>query len=297
VSSTVSAGPTAESITIRRATESDAEVCGRICYEAFTTLNKHHNFPPDFPSPEVAQKVLLHVFANPGFFCVVAEQGGGKVVGSNCMDERGIIAGIGPITVDPAAQDKGAGRQLMKAVMDRAAERRFAGVRLIQAAFHRRSMALYAKLGFEIREPLVVMQGPPIHRVPDGYKVRPAKNEDLPACDDLCQRVHGHDRSRELADDMAEGTARVVEHNGRITAYTAHLGFFGHTVGEENSDLQALIGGADEFAGPGFLLPTRNTGLFRWCLHNGMQVVEPMTLMTVGLYNEPAGKFLPSILF
>jgi hypothetical protein len=26
-------------------------------------------------------------------------------------------------------------------------------------------------------------------------------------------------------------------------------------------------------------------------------VVEPMTLMTVGLYNEPAGAFLPSILY
>jgi ribosomal protein S18 acetylase RimI-like enzyme len=294
VSSTVSAS--AICVTIRRASESDAEVCGRICYDAFTTLNNHHNFPPDFPSPEVAQKVLLHVFTNPGFFCVVAEQNG-KVLGSNCMDERGIIAGIGPITVDPAAQDKGAGRQLMKAVMDRAAERRFAGVRLIQAAFHRRSMALYAKLGFEIREPIAVMQGPPIHRVPDGYKVRPATTDDLTACDDLCCRVHGHDRSRELADDMAEGTARVVEHNGRITAYTSDLGFFGHSVAEENSGLCALIAAADEFAGPGFLLPTRNTELFRWCLHHGLQVVEPMTLMTIGLYNEPAGKFLPSILF
>jgi hypothetical protein len=58
-----------------------------------------------------------------------------------------------------------------------------------------------------------------------------------------------------------------------------------------------LIGGADEFAGPGFLLPNRNTELFRWCLQHGLRVVEPMTLMTVGLYNEPAGVFLPSITF
>jgi hypothetical protein len=26
-------------------------------------------------------------------------------------------------------------------------------------------------------------------------------------------------------------------------------------------------------------------------------VVEPMTLMTLGLYNEPAGAYLPSILY
>ena len=51
------------------------------------------------------------------------------------------------------------------------------------------------------------------------------------------------------------------------------------------------------FAGPGILVPTRNAGLFRWCLFNGLRVVEPMTLMTTGLYNEPAGAFLPSVLF
>jgi len=30
---------------------------------------------------------------------------------------------------------------------------------------------------------------------------------------------------------------------------------------------------------------------------NGLRVVQPMTLMTSGLYNEPAGVYLPSVLF
>jgi hypothetical protein len=68
-------------------------------------------------------------------------------------------------------------------------------------------------------------------------------------------------------------------------------------VADSNAELQALIGAAEEFAGPGFLLPTRNTELFRWCLRHGLQVVEPLTLMSLGLYNEPAGAFLPSILY
>ena len=66
---------------------------------------------------------------------------------------------------------------------------------------------------------------------------------------------------------------------------------------ESNAELQALIGAAEEFAGPGLLLPTRNTELFRWCLHHGLRVIQPLTLMSLGLYNEPAGAFLPSILF
>ena len=72
-------------------------------------------------------------------------------------------------------------------------------------------------------------------------------------------------------------------------------GFSGHAVGESNAEIQALIGAASEFVGPGFLLPTRNGELFRWCLAHGLRVVYLMTLMSMGLYNEPQGAFLPSI--
>jgi GNAT superfamily N-acetyltransferase len=284
------------SLVIRRATAADIDSCANICYQAFATINAEHNFPPDFPSSDVARHVLSSMFVHPRFFCVVAELAG-KVVGSNCLDERDSIAGVGPITVDPSAQDVGAGRRLMAAVMERAAERNFAGVRLVQAAFHNRSMSLYAKLGFDIREPLAVMQGTAIRKTPAGYSVRPAKSSDLDACAALCLRVHGHHRSGEMTEAMDQGTAVVAEQNGRVTAYASIIGFFGHAVAENNEGLQALIGAAEEFAGPGFLLPTRNTQLFRWCLRHGLRVVEPMTLMSFGLYNEPAGAFLPSINF
>jgi hypothetical protein len=32
-------------------------------------------------------------------------------------------------------------------------------------------------------------------------------------------------------------------------------------------------------------------------LEHGLRVVEPMTLMSFGLYNEPAGAFLASVLY
>jgi hypothetical protein len=89
----------------------------------------------------------------------------------------------------------------------------------------------------------------------------------------------------------------LVEDDGRITGYATVVGFFGHAVGETNADVKALIGAAEEFAGPGFLLPTRNGELFRWCLTNGLRIAQPMTLMSKGQYNEPAGAFLPSILY
>ena len=60
---------------------------------------------------------------------------------------------------------------------------------------------------------------------------------------------------------------------------------------------KALIGAAPAFVGPSFLLPTRNGEVFRWCLAHGLRVVQLMTLMSLGLYNEPQGAFLPSILY
>jgi GNAT superfamily N-acetyltransferase len=284
------------SLRIRRATAADAEVCGKICFEAFGKVAAEHNFPPELPVPEMAIGILSTMFSHPGFFCVVAEEDG-KLIGSNCLDERTTIAGVGPITVDPAVQNRAAGRQLMQAVMSRATERRFAGIRLVQSAYHSRSLSLYAKLGFVVREPLACMQGPAIQQTPSGHRVRPALAADLAACNALCLQVHGHDRGGELSDAIQHGTAVLVEFDGRVRAYATTLAFFGHAVGENNQDLQALIATATEFKGPGLLVPTRNAELFRWCLEHGLRVVQPNTLMTIGLYNEPAGAYLPSILF
>ena len=110
-------------------------------------------------------------------------------------------------------------------------------------------------------------------------------------------RVHGVARSTDLTHSIAQGSAVVAERSGRITAYATLLGFFGHATAETNDDLFALIAAADTFAGPGILVPTRNATLLRWCLANGLRVVQPLNLMSLGLYNAPAGAFLPSILF
>ena len=283
-------------IKLRSGTPADAEICGRICHDAFKTISEAHGFVPDFPEPELAIGVLMRMLANPKFYSVVAEIEG-RIVGSNFLDERNTIAGVGPITVDPTVQNRAIGRRLMDAVHQRAAEKNFAGVRLIQAGFHTRSLSLYAKLGYDVREHLACMQGNVLGISIEGHVVRPATEADLEDCNRLCRQVHGHDRDGELRDAIAKGSATVVEHDGRITGYATVIGFFGHAVGETNKDVKALIGAAKEFVGPGFLLPTRNGELFRWCLSNGLRITEPMTLMSKGLYNEPAGAFLPSILY
>lgn len=285
-----------DAVRIRRANSEDANVCGRICYDAFTTINQQHNFPPELPSAEAAVGALGRLFAHPGFFCVVGELDG-RIVGSNCLDERSTIAGIGPITIETRVQNRSIGRALMQAVMDRANARAFPGVRLLQATFHNRSLSLYTKLGFDPRELMVVMNGPPINQKIPGCAVRPATDADLQTANRLCEAVHGHSRSGELTDAIQQRTAFVVERQGQLTGYASGYGYFAHAVGESNQDLKALIAGIAEFPYPGIIVPTKNADLFRWCLANNLRVVQPMTLMTIGLYNEPRGAYLPSVLY
>ena len=283
-------------ILVRTATPEDGLVAGQICFNAFSAISASHGFPCDLPSSEAGIGLLTIMFSSPGFYCVVAEHDG-RIVGSNCLDERSVIRGIGPITIDPAAQNLGVGRKLMQAAMDRANDQGATGVRLVQAAFHNRSLSLYTSLGFDIREPLSCLQGQTLERSVPGCAVRPAEPEDANACNALSQRVHGFDRGVDLAQAIEHGTARVVEREGRVTGYTTHLAFFAHSTAETNIDLQALIASAESFAGPGILVPSRNSALLRWCLANGLRVVQPMTLMSTGLYNDPAGAWLPSVLF
>jgi GNAT superfamily N-acetyltransferase len=265
-------------------------------YEAFKAIAEQHNFPPDFPSPQLASEVMSVQLLHRGLYSVVAESDG-RIVGSNFLDERSAVRGIGPITVDPCSQDKGVGAQLMQHLLDRVARDQAPGVRLVQAGFHNRSLCLYAKLGFKVREPLSIMQGPPLGLTFPGYAVRPAMRADLDTCNGLCRRAYGFDRAAEVVDAIDEGTATVVEHAGHVSGYATFIGFGGHAVAETNQDLMALIGAARSFPGPGLLLPSRNHELFVWCLNSGLRLVYQMTLMSIGLYAEPETPYLPSILF
>ena len=92
---------------------------------------------------------------HPAVWGVVAEADG-KIVGSNFLDERDPIRGVGPITIDPKAQNAGVGRRLMEAVIERGKDA--PGIRLLQDGFHMRSLSLYTSLGFDVKASCIVMR-------------------------------------------------------------------------------------------------------------------------------------------
>ena len=61
------------SLTLRPGRPEDATLCGTICYEAFKTIAEQHNFPTNYPSPEVAIERMVERLTHPGLYAVVAE--------------------------------------------------------------------------------------------------------------------------------------------------------------------------------------------------------------------------------
>jgi predicted N-acetyltransferase YhbS len=285
-------------INLRPARTADAEACGQVIYEAFRSIASRHGFPPDFPTSEAAVALAHSFVGNPAVLGIVAEEHG-RIIGSNFISKGDAIRGVGPITVDPQAQGRGLGRRLMQAVLQRA--RGAAGIRLLQDAFNMTSISLYASLSFEVREPVLVMSGRPEGRPLPDLRVRPLTLEDLAACDALCLRVHEISRRQDVADAVRLFAPLVAEREGQIVAYMTAPTFWlaNHAVAESDDDLQSLMLAATaRNSDPlSFLLPTRQAALFRWCLERGMRAVKPMTLMTSGNYREPAGAYLPSVLY
>jgi len=154
-----------------------------------------------------------------------------------------------------------------------------------------------------VREPIALLNGRPRATVAPDVEVRSLRASDLPAAEALALRVLGFERTAELRDALEAAPLEpfAVTRAGRITAYATTLTSFAaaHAVAETAEDMKALITGAIAATdAPGaFLLPTRQSELFRWALASGLRVVKPMTYMTVGEYHEPDGAWIPSVLY
>jgi len=284
-------------MTLRPVEQGDASELARICFEAFGGIHDHHRFQRDFPTLEAAAGLMSMWIPHPKVWGVVAEIDG-RIVGSNFLDERDPVPGIGPITVDPEGQNTGVGRKLMGAVIERGKDA--PSIRLVQDGFHMRSLSLYESLGFDVEEPVAVTSGKPSSGAVPGVEVRPLEAGDLDECEALCLKVHGFERTNELRDAIQAFSPFVARRDGRVVAYASTVTFWpmNHGVAESEDDMKGLLlGAAAAIEEPIALLVPLRSGLFRWCLEEGLRLVKPMNLMAFGDYREPQGAWFPSVLY
>lgn len=284
---------------IRSIEQVDVEMCGKIGFQAHKAISSAHGYPSEQPSFEFAVGMIKTLLANPNSWGALAERDG-KILGSIFFHlfPPSPVAAIGPLTVDPSAKG-GVGRALMEAALVEVRKRDYDQVRLVQSPSHLRSLVLYTKCGFTLREPLFLMHGNlGLSALEKKHDVRAARSEDISACNEICISVHGFSREMELRQAIDQRVAIVnIDNTCGITGYAAGIGFFGHAVAKTNEVLKALVANASAILGPGFFVPGRNFDLLRWLLDAGFRIVWPANLMTVGNYQDPIAPFLPSIAY
>jgi Acetyltransferase (GNAT) family len=289
------------SLIVRPIEQNDAEICGKIGYEAHKAISLAHGYPCEQPSEEFGIGLIKMLLGNPNSWGVLAERQG-KILGSIFLHRfpPSPVAVIGPLTVHPSAEG-GVGKKLMDATLAQARKHQYDRVRLVQSPSHIRSFVLYTKSGFVLREPLFLMQGQPLKGQnidTNDTNVRLVRDEnDISMCNELCKSSYGFSRTMELCQAKDQGVATIIERDGVITGYAAGIGILGHAVAKSNEDLKTLIANASTILGSGFFVPGRNHELIKWSLESGFQIGWPANLMTIGHYQEPLIPFLPSLAY
>lgn len=284
-------------LTLVPITPEHAKELGRICFEAFRSVHDRHAFERDFPTLEAGEGVIDFLISRDDFHGVAALIDG-KPVGSNFISFTDPVAGVGPITVDPERQEKGIGRALMNAVIDAAREMGVEAIRLMQDSFNSRSLSLYASLGFDVREPVALMQASPANVVANAT-VRPAAAADVAAMNELCVRNYKVSRGNEIGNAIKYGFSPLIaEREGRVTGYLIP-GFLGHGAAETVDDAAALASGTGKLPGnqAKFFCPLREADLYRRLLADRHRVIKIMNLMTLGPYEHPEDVWMPSVFY
>lgn len=236
-----------KSMMIRQAHLTESIALAKDWYAAFSGITDAHGFLRDFSSLEEVEGLMDLILSLPNAHSFVTERRG-EPVGGAFLWQGEEVAGIGPVFVRPELQEDQIGRNLMIAAISRADELGQKSVRLTQSTFNRASMALYVKLGFEVKEPLAVMQGAPLGVQVPGYSVRSARLADLNAMDEICFAIHRHSRRSEIEGAIEHETAKVVLKGTTMVGYATDTGFLGHAAAVCNEAIFALLGAANSSA-------------------------------------------------
>ncbi len=269
----------------------------RVCFEAFKEIDDRHGFPRGFPTLDSALKVVGMMVEREDFYGVVALIDN-KPVGSNFMSVMDQVAGIGPITIDPAYQGKNVGRALMEDVINYAHHNGINRIRLVQASDNVTSLSLFASLGFDVKETIVRMQAVPAANLDDS--VRPIRGPDLTEIEALSKHIYKVSRRNEVAAVSSYGfSAFLRERDGRMVGYFIP-GLFGHGMAETIEDALVLIGESARQLQPEavhFFCPLREANFYRSALKAGCKTLRVANLMAMGPYEPPNRAWMPSVLY
>jgi hypothetical protein len=84
----------------------------------------HHQHRPELrpaallTAPGLVGQPIRSMGLHVSRFSGIVAESDDKIIGSNFVDERGLIIGLGPITIDPSAQNRGVGHAENARIVD-----------------------------------------------------------------------------------------------------------------------------------------------------------------------------------
>jgi GNAT superfamily N-acetyltransferase len=276
--------------------ERDVTRAGEVIVAAFNDVFARHGFPQPFPSPEVGIGLARGYLRLEPQECFVAVEGG-QIVGSGFLHLRGETAGIGPITVDPACQTKGVGKEIMMTVIR--AGRHCPSLRLVQDAFNVASFSLYSKLGFVSYGTVLSLAGQDLQAPARtrGITIREMTAGDTTKVATLDAKLTGITRPRDMHYFLSQSPQLVGLVEGKLAGYLCLLRtdrgtFLGPAAATEPAILRALVTHALESEQGKMLrmrLPSRHTEIFRDLMKLGFRLETMQTYMVRGPWKPPKG--------
>ena len=301
-------------IHIREATAEDIDQCADICFKSFKTLNATIGLPPEHPNVEFTRRSFQAMVDNPEYYVVVAVDKNEKVVGTNALEKRDLVAAFGPIAVDDNMQKKGIGRNLLLALIEHSKTLGKDSVRAVCSNI--KSYALAASLGFEAVEQLTVLTGfagAKSIEIESDIEVRKMEKKDLEECDRLFKTTHGFSRYNDVLSALNPASPHipivaVSSIDKRILGYTTGFFLFGHLVCETENVFKSLFVGACKILKsevptvdpPQIRLPARlYPKLLLWALNKGeLRILRVETMVVLGKYESPKKHiYCPSIAY
>ncbi|CAD7699516.1 unnamed protein product [Ostreobium quekettii] len=261
---------TGKSFIIRRASEGDCEPAAQIIQDSFgdfwASVGQPEIALPPRDEDDIAKQMVTFKAQHPNaiVFVAMAVDGEGnesEMIGTNGIDLRDGIGGIGVLSVATKNHGRGVGRALMEVVMESSEKRGGRGVSLTVNAANVRAFSLYASLGFRVVEFCVDVEG----RVSDeeeaaildraaaqGLTVREMVADDVPLCDRLFAKSFGFSRINGLRDSQAgrdgfQGktalvvTRRSASGGDEIVGYTTLISITGHYLAESEDVMQTMV--------------------------------------------------------
>ena len=184
-------------VTIRQATDFDADAVAALIYTSTNHWYETHGKPPIFQGPVESTRLFYDVYEalDPGCCLLAVAEEDGHLLGSCFYRERETHVSLGIMNAHPESAGRGVARQLLARIVS-IAEAAAKPLRLVSSAVNLDSFSLYSKAGFA---PYAVYQdmiwtvpeeGVPVE-APAGTRLRDATIEDVPAIVALEEAVQG----------------------------------------------------------------------------------------------------------